>query len=309
MAAVEAQQFGRRSHVVALNVPPTMAPVSIDAAFAALSRNFTAVWARMITGERDAITVGRFQIEGRARTDRVDANGEPIWETQQIYITLPAGQNPLPRQRDEAGLAESLNVLKHNLNAYLSDGKFERSGIDILGIRRAELFVNPGPRLLARAACDGNAWVELPQELALKHCCVNIKNRDNKCIQYCLIARQIQLRGGQLPRNPDRPGHYQIGKLVGSKRTNTMVPIECGLDLSMFDDGNDIDAQIAAFEEQNDFGVYIYEWKQHFHKGTSACAHPLVLLEPTRLHAQEVVLLLWKKHYALVTNFHAFKGG
>ena len=196
MAAVQAQQYGRRSHAAALSVPPTMAPVSSDAAFAALSRNFTAFWARMITGERDTITAGRFQIEVRARTDRVDMTCEPIWEVQQVYITLPAGQNPLPRQRDEAGLAESLNVLKHNLITYVNDGKFERSGIDILGIRRAELFVNPGSRLLARAAYDGNAYVELPEELALKRCCVNIKNR----IQYCLIARQIQLRDGQLPQ-------------------------------------------------------------------------------------------------------------
>ena len=114
MAAVQAQQYGRRSHAVALSVPPTMAPVSIDAAFAALSRNFGAVWTRMITGERDAITGGRLQIEVRARTDRVDATGEPIWVVQQVYITLPAGQNPAPRQRDEAGPAESLKVLKHN---------------------------------------------------------------------------------------------------------------------------------------------------------------------------------------------------
>ena len=68
MAAVQAQQYGRRSHAVALSVPPTMAPVSIDAAFAALSRNFTVVWARIITGERDAIAAGRFQIEVRTRT-------------------------------------------------------------------------------------------------------------------------------------------------------------------------------------------------------------------------------------------------
>ena len=177
----------------------------------------------MVTGERDAITAGRFQIEVRARTDRVDMIGEPIWEVQQVYITLPAGQNPLPRQRDEAGLAESLNVLQHNLITRLGDGKVERSGMDILGVRRAELFVNPGPRLLARAAYDGNAWVELPKEMVLKHCCVNIKNRDNKCIQYCLIARQIQLRDGQLPQQAGRPGHYQIGKLVGSKRTTTIA--------------------------------------------------------------------------------------
>jgi len=55
--------------------------------------------------------------------------------------------------------------------------------------------------------------------------------------------------------------------------------------------------------------VYIFEWKQHFCNGQLVCAHPLVLREPSRLHAREVVLLLWKKHYILVSNFHAFKGG
>ena len=71
MAAVQAQQFGRRSTAVTLSVPPTMAPITVDAAFGALSRNFMAVWARMIAGERDAITSGHFQIEACVRTDRV----------------------------------------------------------------------------------------------------------------------------------------------------------------------------------------------------------------------------------------------
>ena len=148
-AALQAREYGRRSTMVTLTVPPTIPALSVDDAFAALSRNFMAAWARLITTERDTITSGRFQVEVLARTDRVDADGEPIWELQQVYISLPAGQNPLPRQRDEAGLAESLNVLKHNLNAHLSDAKFEASGIIVQGIRAAELFVNPGPRLLA----------------------------------------------------------------------------------------------------------------------------------------------------------------
>jgi len=226
MAAVQAQQYARRSTMVSLSVPPTIPPLSIDDTFAALTRNFIAAWARMITGERDTITSGRFQVEVLARTDRVGADGEPIWELQHVYISLPAGQNPLPRQRDEAGLAESLNVLKHNLDAHLSDGRFEASGIIVQGVRTAELFVNPGPRLLARAAYDGQAWVDLPKELKDKRCCVNIQNKDNKCIQYCLIARQIQLRDGQLPANAHRPGHYQLGKLVGRKHSTQLVPIE-----------------------------------------------------------------------------------
>ena len=291
MAAVQAREYARRSTMVSLTVPPTIPALSIDDTFAALTRNFMAAWARMITGERDTITSGRFQVEVLARTDRVDAAGEPIWELQHVYISLPAGQNPLPRQRDEAGLAESLNVLKHNLDAHLSDGRFEASGIIVQGVRNAELFVNPGPRLLARAAYDGNAWVDLPKELSNKGCCVNIKNKDNKCIQYCLIARQIQLRDGQLPVHAERPSHYQIGKLVGHKRSTQLVPIECGLDLSMFEEGAD-EEQISAFEQANDFGVYIFEWKQHWCNGQLACAHPLVLREPSRLHAREVVLLL-----------------
>ena len=47
----------------------------------------------------------------------------------------------------------------------------------------------------------------MPKELKDRHCCVNIKNEEAKCIQYCLIAREIQLRDGQLPRNPDRVSH------------------------------------------------------------------------------------------------------
>ena len=95
MAAVQAQPYGRRSTSVTLTVP-TLPPVTIDEAFAALSRNFMAVWARMITGERDTITSGRFQVEVRARTERVDANGEPIWELQHLYAPLPAGHNRSP---------------------------------------------------------------------------------------------------------------------------------------------------------------------------------------------------------------------
>ena len=89
----------------------------------------------------------------------MDATGEPIWEVQQVYITLPAGQNPPPQQRDEAGLAESLNVLQHNLITHLSDGKFERSAIDILGVQRGALpepWPPPaGPRRLRRQRLRG----------------------------------------------------------------------------------------------------------------------------------------------------------
>ena len=58
MAAVQAQPYGRRSTSVTLTVPPMLPPVTIDEAFAALSSNFMAAWARLITTERDAITSG-----------------------------------------------------------------------------------------------------------------------------------------------------------------------------------------------------------------------------------------------------------
>ena len=67
-AALQAQEYARRSTMVSLSVPPTIPPLSIDDTFAALTRNFMAAWARMITGERDTITSGRFQVEG-ARED------------------------------------------------------------------------------------------------------------------------------------------------------------------------------------------------------------------------------------------------
>ena len=87
MAAVQAQPYGRRSTSATLTVPPTLPPVTIDEAFAALSRNFMAGWVRLITTERDTITSGRFQVEVRVRTERVDGAAAPL---------RPAARRPEP---------------------------------------------------------------------------------------------------------------------------------------------------------------------------------------------------------------------
>ena len=42
MAALQARNYGRRSAVVVLSIPPANPPLSINETFAALSRNFMA---------------------------------------------------------------------------------------------------------------------------------------------------------------------------------------------------------------------------------------------------------------------------
>ena len=81
--------------------------------------------------------------------------------------------------------------------------------------------------------------------------------------------------------------------LGNGKRSGAMVPIDVGLDMSMFAEGT-IDAQLLCFEEDNDSGVYIYKWEQFKCRGEVAKARAYVTRTPQRRHAREVVLMLWK---------------
>ena len=175
------------------------------------------------------------------------------------------------------------------------------SGGVILGVKQIQVYVNAGPETLARPDYDGNGWTELPQELASKQAIINIHNNDNRCIEYCLIAK-VLLDDGRLPPDPQCVSHYQCGKRLGNgKRSGVMVPIDVGLDMSMFAEGA-IDAQLLSFEEANDFEVYIYKWEQFKCRGEVSKARAYVTRTPQGRHAREVVLMLWKKHFSLVKN-------
>ena len=157
----------------------------------------------------------------------------------------------------------AIRVLQHNVQARLEAMDVRESGIAVKGVREIKLFMNAGPRLLARGI-EGAAWVTLPSALVAKQACVNIHNEDKRCLIYCLCAFMLDQQGN-LPDHPDRVSNYQVGKLLKSgKRSNSvMVPINVGLDFTAIDVPRvDVTDQLLAFEEANDLGVYIYQWEE-----------------------------------------------
>ena len=69
MAAIQAREYARRSTTVTLTVPPTIAALSVDDAFAALSRNFIAAWAGLKNHHRARCHHERALRGGGARED------------------------------------------------------------------------------------------------------------------------------------------------------------------------------------------------------------------------------------------------
>ena len=178
MAQINARGVGRLSHIVELTVPPG-APITLDEAMAELRTQVRAQWAQLIASQMDTIT------QGVVTFDYI--SGDQI---HQFSIAMPANQAPIG-VRDGAGLTNAIATLKQNVLRKLDDLRLRGTDAQIIGVREVRLFINAGPRRLAQAAYDGNGYVVLPQALKDKCCVLNIRNTDNRCIQYCLVAHQM----------------------------------------------------------------------------------------------------------------------
>ena len=53
------------------------------------------------------------------------------------------------------------------------------------------------------APTQGGTFRELPQFLALKNCIVNMKNTDNRCFGYSILAARMKIKGSR-----NRPRDY-----------------------------------------------------------------------------------------------------
>ncbi|MGV2388227.1 MAG UNVERIFIED_CONTAM: hypothetical protein LVR29_07530 [Microcystis novacekii LVE1205-3] len=142
---------------------------------------------RQLGREPDAITTAVVSLE-------YDREGRP----ERYNVWLPVGQQPLGARGD--GLDNAIRVLQHNVRARLEAMDVRESGIAVKGVREIKLFMNAGPRLLARGI-EGAAWVTLPSALEAKKACVNIHNEDKRCLIYCLCAFMLDQQGN-FPRSP-----------------------------------------------------------------------------------------------------------
>ena len=247
MAQVDERGVGRLSHVVVMTMPPG-APLSLDEAMAEVRTRARSQWAQLINSQMDTITQGVVTFDY--------LSGEQI---HQFSIAMPANQAPIG-VRDGAGFNAAINTLRQNVLRKLDDLRLRGTDAQIIGVREVRLYVVAGPRMQARAAYDGNGYVVLPQALRNKCCVLNIKNTDNRCIQYCLVAHQMWKAGTLPPNHADQTSYYHDDRYAGMRKG--LKPLKsCGLDLKAFDGEGDITDQIQVFQQDNpDVGIYIYEW-------------------------------------------------
>ena len=129
----------------------------------------------------------------------------------------------------------------------------------------------------------GNTWIPLPKELADKKAIINMKNKDNECLKWCVLRKL----------NPKDDNAERVDKELRKKEnTLNMEGIEYPVSLK-----EDID----RFEKQNpniSITVLGYNEKDK--------AYPLRVSEHAHIRKHKIILLLIErngvKHYCLVKN-------
>jgi len=138
----------------------------------------------------------------------------------------------------------------------------------------------------------GKSYIQLPTELINKKCCVNIKNTDNKCFDWCLIASRV----------------YDD---IKSKDKNEVYHYKKNLDKIKIPDDIQYPVRtddICKYEDLNDIQINVFSFKD----GYNSDADIRLFIEPlykSNKHRNEVVNLLLiedgeKSHYVLIKNIN-----
>ena len=89
----------------------------------------------------------------------------------------------------------------------------------------------------------GSSYIPLPEDLARKQAVINIKNKDEKCFIWSVLAC---LHADEVQRDPQRVSHYRP-----YEHELNMIGIPMPMSLKM----------ISKFEKQNDISVSVYAWE------------------------------------------------
>ena len=249
----------------------------------------------------------RVNVHGSAYTDHQDGDAHALdrygFASPPITVTptLVHGISSWP---------DFLHLLRSSIT-YLAQ-KVERgpSNIRWIGIEKLELTYVPQDNLAAflphLPPMHGGAWHHLPEDLENKKCVVSIRNEDNQCFRCCLISWKLKL---YLQPHSERWNLY-LQQRKGKKPKNWSPEyLECGLDLSMLptDRESTLDDVTQVEKANTGLGINVYLW----HAATVDDVtqnFPLVARLPAnpREVTQEVFLLLYRKHWFLITDFQRF---
>ena len=138
----------------------------------------------------------------------------------------------------------------------------------------------------------GKSYIKLPQNLINKKACVNIKNEDDKCFEYCLIASRVY--DSIKAKDKNEVYHYVKRKDAIQRPDNITYPIITD-DIPLYEEINDIQINVFSLNEYNDDTKDIREYIVEEYKSDK--------------HRKEVVNLLLVRdgdlsHYVLIKNIN-----
>jgi hypothetical protein len=129
----------------------------------------------------------------------------------------------------------------------------------------------------------GKSYFESPKWIADKKACLNIKNTDDRCFEYTLLAGMMLATDG-LPKNADSVTHYDLSEL--KVPTGVKYPIET--------------TQINKYEKLNEVAINLYYYEKE------GMIEPLRVSSLVHTGLKEIDMLLLqegeKHHYILVKS-------
>lgn len=136
----------------------------------------------------------------------------------------------------------------------------------------------------------GKSYIKLPQLLINKKCCVNIKNDDNRCFDWCLIASKVY----DTIKSKDKNELYHYKKNQDKIKIPDDIEYPIRLDdIHKYEELNDIQINVFSLDEYDDDTKNIKDCIREEYKANK--------------HRKEVVNLLLieedgKTHYVLINS-------
>lgn len=125
------------------------------------------------------------------------------------------------------------NILENSFKKIISEmeeSQMKNSGWSFIAVDGLRLRINKYNPL------RGSTYIPLPQEIAAKKACINVKNNDSKCFMYSVLAKFID-------KTPHRPNQYT--KLL-DKYDFSCISYPTPLD------------EIKKFEKRNNMSINVY---------------------------------------------------
>jgi hypothetical protein len=135
-------------------------------------------------------------------------------------------------------------------------------------------------------ALRGATFVELPESIKRKKAVVNVKNTDNRCFGYAILAYKYEKQAYE--KNRADPKQYD--KYFSRERLDNLdYPVKIG-DLEMLERELNLPINVVSFYDDRGVGMYsVYH---------------------TKLDGDDAVnLLYWKGHYAWIRSFERLMSG